>query len=906
MKTIPRKSLLLVLFLMFFGVLQVHAITLTVDQQSAPTGTAISFTIVVGGTGLDIVPEPFHYINVDFGDGVTTQIKSNVDGGPSGDGAFETYVLTHTYKKAGRYRVKIDGVERYPADIQLVPPRKVRQIIEIYSPLADDLRDGIVGEEYEERLRTTDGGRVSNPRLRSGKLPPGLELDRYGTITGIPSRRGTFRFTVDAMVNGSSRTRELEIVINPGNLQIKVVPETLAITGQRGGGHKVTFNVVQPTIAVNETIRSNRGEFLLGGQVVGSYNRPLTINLNQQNPSATETITVPPRVFQAMQKAGSNRVHYVRSFRPYNFRPGKAEAKVTVRTPASGELRITKMRLYFEQNNRSLIVVERNERNLTGAVDIHYNGTGLLKGYWQVGDRKLQHIQKHLFYGKVITLKTPRVPPLPTYSEGAYRLQFIVTEPETARVKIDFPEALYHVEVKRAVVVTAIQLQTPKKHDEFNDTVDLFSWSEVKGAKTYAVEFFEQDAEKPFFIAYSKVPSYSLPPKLQTMKFKAGRSYEWQVKAYNAEEIVNGESEKRVFSVSDQTSFIPGQVLFLVNNDSEGEVLIKSVVGQYPLQILEQAPLAALDQIMVVCSTDADVPGLITDLQLEEGLKMVQPNYVFSTLGDAVNDPLRSMQQIDDILDLDRIHRQLTGKDVLVAIIDTGIDLDHLDLGHAIRDYRNFVSDSDYVGEIHGTAVAGIIAAASNDFGILGIAPDVHVLALRACSQNSKKQPAGVCVSGAIAKAIDAAITARADIVNMSLGTTARDSLIASLIRAGSNSGLLFTAPVGNDPDARELSFPASDPHVTSVAGFDSSGKPLPNETVALNADVVAPGANLFSAIPGNKHNFVDGTSFATAAVSGILALGLEAGNNDMMNGFPAFNMVATWKESVSTFIGMK
>ena len=165
------------------------------------------------------------------------------------------------------------------------------------------------------------------------------------------------------------------------------------------------------------------------------------------------------------------------------------------------------------------------------------------------------------------------------------------------------------------------------------------------------------------------------------------------------------------------------------------------------------------------------------------------------------------MQSIDRLLDLDRIHKRSSGNNVLIAIIDTGVDVDHQDLEQRIKANANFISTSPYSGEIHGTAVAGIIAGSRNDFGIIGIAPKANLLAYRACLQLTETNAQGECYSSSIAMAVDAAIMAKVDIANLSIGAGSEDRLISDLITKGSGQGVRFIAPVGNNPQATDNEF---------------------------------------------------------------------------------------------------
>src|SRR6185295_8428623 len=133
-------------------------------------------------------------------------------------------------------------------------------------------------------------------------------------------------------------------------------------------------------------------------------------------------------------------------------------------------------------------------------------------------------------------------------------------------------------------------------------------------------------------------------------------------------------------------------------------------------------------------------------------VESAQPINVFHTLGH--NDPLYPLQPGARQWRLAELHEVATGRNAIVAQIDTGVELDHPDLRGQVALARNFVDGSDWAGEAHGTAVAGIIAArADNGIGIAGVAPQAVLMALRACWQAGDRGAAS-CNSFTLAKAL--------------------------------------------------------------------------------------------------------------------------------------------------------
>ena len=155
-----------------------------------------------------------------------------------------------------------------------------------------------------------------------------------------------------------------------------------------------------------------------------------------------------------------------------------------------------------------------------------------------------------------------------------------------------------------------------------------------------------------------------------------------------------------------------------------------------------------------------------------------------------------------------------TGRDVRVAIIDSGVDDNHPDLAGQIARKQNFVDARPDAPEQHGTAVAGIIAArADNGIGIVGVAPNVRLFALRACWEETDQ--ATLCTSLTLAMALHDAIEHSADVINLSL-SGASDRLLVKLIDTA--LARQITVVGAFDSDLPDGGFPASHAGVIAVA----------------------------------------------------------------------------------------
>ncbi len=180
---------------------------------------------------------------------------------------------------------------------------------------------------------------------------------------------------------------------------------------------------------------------------------------------------------------------------------------------------------------------------------------------------------------------------------------------------------------------------------------------------------------------------------------------------------------------------------------------------------------------------------------------------------------------------------------------------------------RNFVDadESKFQRDMHGTEVSGVIAAvADNGIGIVGIAPDARIIPLKACWQSSSGASA-VCNSFTLAQALEAAIVAHADIVNMSLAGPS-DPLLARLVARGVQQGTIFVGAAGRA--GSDNGFPADLDDVLAVdAAEDRSGNP---------GHLMAPGRDVLTLVPGGHYDFASGSSLAAAEISGIVALMLS------------------------------
>jgi hypothetical protein len=165
-------------------------------------------------------------------------------------------------------------------------------------------------------------------------------------------------------------------------------------------------------------------------------------------------------------------------------------------------------------------------------------------------------------------------------------------------------------------------------------------------------------------------------------------------------------------------------------------------------------------------------------------VETVQPLQEFNVMAEQrYNDPYLKLQHGFEAMTVEPSHRWATGRGVRVAVIDTGIDSTHPELRGRVTLRRNLVDGdmANFDRDVHGTAVAAIIGAAANNAeGLVGVAPEVEFVALKACWQERPGYSEAVCNSFTLAKALDVALAQQVDIINLSLGGPA-DALLTRL-----------------------------------------------------------------------------------------------------------------------------
>jgi subtilisin family serine protease len=296
------------------------------------------------------------------------------------------------------------------------------------------------------------------------------------------------------------------------------------------------------------------------------------------------------------------------------------------------------------------------------------------------------------------------------------------------------------------------------------------------------------------------------------------------------------------------------------------------IAEDFDLITIDEWPVVSLKVHCLVYGTanSEDIEDVLHRLRQRPEVDSAQLLNEFEVSASVVQDntdTYSGLQHSLATLELMQAHNWSRGDGTRVSIIDTGADFEHPELKARITSHHDFVTDrdGDFSADVHGTAVAGVIGADSNnEVGIIGVAPSAKLSVLKACWHRPEKASA-VCNSFTLAKALDHAIGSDTDIINLSLNGPS-DPLLGRLVEQALMAGIVVVAAA---PDQAFSGFPAGISGVI-VAGFNNrtDADPAFRQTV-----INAPGEDILVPVPAGGYDFASGSSLSAAHVSGIAAL---------------------------------
>jgi Subtilase family len=324
---------------------------------------------------------------------------------------------------------------------------------------------------------------------------------------------------------------------------------------------------------------------------------------------------------------------------------------------------------------------------------------------------------------------------------------------------------------------------------------------------------------------------------------------------------------------SNERRYVPDEVV-LEFPASANDQRTNALLRQYRLTPLQSVNFE-LGGTVLVRARIADrrsVPAVVRTLETAPAVLSAQPNFLFVMQDDTKTPPARSegdpAQYILQKMHLPQAHELAKGDKVLVAVIDSGVDVTHPDLAGDIAGTFDALG-TGLKPDAHGTAIAGAIAAHGR---LMGAAPTAQILAVRAFSGTGGADDG---TTFAIMSGLNWAVSHGARVVNMSFAGP-QDPGIARGLAAAHDRGVVLVAAAGNKGAKSPPLYPAADPNVIAVTSTDAGDQLPAFANRGRYVTVAAPGVDLMLLAPSGAMQFASGTSFSAAYVTGTAALMLE------------------------------
>jgi hypothetical protein len=322
--------------------------------------------------------------------------------------------------------------------------------------------------------------------------------------------------------------------------------------------------------------------------------------------------------------------------------------------------------------------------------------------------------------------------------------------------------------------------------------------------------------------------------------------------------------------------FVPNEVVVGLDSNISPQAL-GELTQRHRLTAIEShdIPLVGTTYHRWRIADGRSVSDVIRALEADGVVRHAQPNYRF-TLAQTMPAPGPTASLESDAgaqysstkLHLGEAHRFATGAMVLVAVIDSAIDTSHPEIIDAVADRFDAIVPMGAANP-HGTGMAGAIVARTK---LMGVAPNVRLLAIRAFNGESDKSEATTL---SLLTGIDWAVTHGARIINMSFAGPF-DPDIARGIAAAKQKGVVLIAAAGNAGPKSPPLYPAADKNVIAVTAIDADNRLLSVANRGKYIAVAAPGVDVLVPAPRRAYQLTTGTSVAAAEVSGIAALLVE------------------------------
>ncbi len=307
----------------------------------------------------------------------------------------------------------------------------------------------------------------------------------------------------------------------------------------------------------------------------------------------------------------------------------------------------------------------------------------------------------------------------------------------------------------------------------------------------------------------------------------------------------------------------------------EGELIVQTLPGADATDLAETfstVGAVVVEQISELDTTILAVPpealySSAATLAEDEQIESLQKNYLFEPAA-LPNDPLLEDQAYLDQIDAAGAWAITAGDArVIIAILDSGVALDHVDLRDNLLDGLNVAAGNADASDVdgHGTAVAGAAAAtADNGKGIAGVAGGASILPVRVT------RPDGRAAASVIAKAIVSATQYGARVINVSFGPLQTDKTVLAACQRARNNGALVFISSGNDGKRKTSK---ANEAALFIGAVDARGERARFSAYGPYIDFVAPGVHVLTTDIDGGYRTVNGTSFSAPIAAAVAAL---------------------------------
>ncbi len=328
--------------------------------------------------------------------------------------------------------------------------------------------------------------------------------------------------------------------------------------------------------------------------------------------------------------------------------------------------------------------------------------------------------------------------------------------------------------------------------------------------------------------------------------------------------------------------FVEGELILRVSDDAVMKQL-ESQLEEKGIHMLRRVDQLGLIRVKLPDEMQADeMKKILSEI---DDIKEVLPNVRTEIPKDVNNIPMldhgRPITAVANkgnelLKNTDPALRAELGNNIIIALLDTGVDDTHPDLTEKTLQGYNFVDDNAITTDknSHGTACAGIIiGAGKNPDSTTGIAPAAYILPVKVMDDNGKGN------SFAVIEGIVYAVDRGAKVINLSIGTLRDSKILREAIDYAISKGAVVIAAAGNDGEEKTL-LPAGYKNVICVGAVDGAKLHAPFSNYGDKIDVVAPGVAVYTTAPDGGYKSFTGTSAAAPFVSGAVAALLSQSHN--------------------------